>query len=97
MEKTGQNSTLSYKKVTTLWSNFDTSKKQHWYILSLCIQFGWSKPHPTQSKDIADLEALDRWMRSAKCPVQKPLKSMTARETSKIITALESMVIKKHK
>jgi len=78
------------------WSLFSLTNKQHHYILSLCIQFGWTAQHHKSGREIADLKALDKWMRSDKCPVQKPLLKMTRKETSKIIFALEEMVTKKH-
>lgn len=94
METSRQNSTVSAKPKKNLWSYFDPQNKKHRYILSLCIQYGWRKPHPTKSYDIANLERLDSWMRSDKCPVKKPLKEQAPRELSKIIVALENMIVK---
>lgn len=83
-----------------LWSYFDPKNKKHRYILSLCIQYGWSKSHPTTGREVADLGSLDRWLRgkskTGQSPVKLPLNEMIRQELSKVITALEKMVAKKH-
>lgn len=87
-------------KKYTLWSFYDKNNGQHNYILSLCIQFGWSKRHPRTGKEVANLGALDKWLRgtspSGQSPVLKPLQVMEREELSKVITALEQMVAKKY-
>lgn len=81
-----------------LWSYFDKSNSKHKYILSLCIQFGWSKEHYKTGNTVADLGALDSWLRGnatiGQSPVKKPLEEMTTAELSKVIVALESMITK---
>ncbi len=81
-----------------LWSYFDKSNKKHKYILSLCIQYGWSKPHHITGHEVADLGALDSWLRGkstiGQSPVKKPLQEMETPELSKVIVALEAMVTK---
>ena len=88
------------KKAQTLWSFFDKSNKQHMYILILCVDFGWSKPHPKKAIDVADLGALDKWLRGihkiGQSPVKKALQDMDKAELSKVIYALENMVLKKN-
>ena len=83
-----------------LWSYFDKSNSKHMYILSLCIQFGWSKEHYKTDNTVADLGALDSWLRGnatiGQSPVKKPLEEMTPQELSKVITALESMTVKRY-
>ena len=83
-----------------LWSYFDKSNSKHKYILSLCIQFGWSKEHYKTGNTVADLGALDSWLRGnssiGQSPVKKPLEEMTTQELSKVIAALESMTIKRY-
>lgn len=83
-----------------LWSYFDKDKESHRYILSLCIQYGWSKAHPRTGNEVADLGALDQWLRgkhtNGQSPVKKPLMEMGKEELSKVITALEQMVTKTH-
>lgn len=82
-----------------LWSYFKKENPKHMYILSLCIQFGWSKEHPKNGRTVADLGALDSWLRGnstiGQSPVKLPLEEMTPQELSKVIAALENM-IKKH-
>lgn len=81
-----------------LWSFFDTKSTKHRYILSLCIQYGWSKPHPKTRHEVADLGALDKWLKgkhkSGQSPVQRPLMEMDNAELTRVITALENMVLK---
>jgi hypothetical protein len=81
-----------------LWSYFDKSNGKHKYILSLCIQYGWCKPHHITGHEVADLGALDGWLRGkstiGQSPVKKPLQEMDPSELSKVIVALEAMVTK---
>ena len=83
-----------------LWSYFDKSNTKQKYILSLCIQYGWSKPHHVTGHEVADLGALDSWLRGkstiGQSPVKKPLQEMQSSELSKVITALEAMVTKRN-
>ncbi|NRR90631.1 hypothetical protein HSX10_03535 [Winogradskyella undariae] len=81
-----------------LWSFFTVGNTQHSYILSLCIQYGWSKDHKTKAIKVADLGALDKWLRGThkigQSPVLKPLNDMSPYECSKVIHALEQMIYK---
>jgi len=83
-----------------LWSFFDKNNTKHSYILSLCIQYGWSKEHPKTGKEVADLGALDRWLKGkndrGNSPVQMPLEDMSPLKLSIVIVALENMVQGKH-
>lgn len=83
-----------------LWSYFDKDNAKHRNILSLCIQFGWYKDHHKTGREVADLGALDSWLRGkatiGQSPVKKPLAEMEPAELSKVIFALEKMVTKKH-
>lgn len=83
-----------------LWSFYDKKNTQHLYILSLCIQYGWTKTHKVTGKEVADLGALDKWLRgthkSGQAPIKKPLQDMNPKETSKVISALEHMIVKRH-
>ena len=76
------------KHLDTNWAYFDKSKTQHRYIMSLCHQLNW------QNGINPDLQRLDRWLKSDKSPVKKPLKAMNKAELSKIISALESILSK---
>lgn len=81
-----------------LWSYFNPKSNKHMYILSLCIQYGWSKEHPKTGKEVADLGKLDVWLKGkhkmGQSPVKKPLMEMQPGELSTVITALENMVTK---
>lgn len=90
--------TAPAKRKYVLWSYFDKNNTQHSYILSLCIQYGWSKEHKVTGKKVADLGALDKWLRGkhkiGQSPVKKPLQDMQPEECSKVIHALEQMLYK---
>lgn len=75
------------------WAHFDKSNSKHRYILSLCIQLQWSKKSDRHG-EIADLNRLSDWLKSNRCPVQKPLLKMKPFELTKIVSALESMNVK---
>lgn len=83
-------------KLTTHWAIFHKENKQHKYILSLLNQLQWTKEHPTNGT-IADMSRLSSFLKSKKSPVPKPLQDMCAKETSKLITCLESMIKKLYK
>jgi hypothetical protein len=74
---------------------FDKDNERHKYILSLCMQYGWSTTK--RRITIADLDKLNTWMHSQRCPVQKKLKDMNNDELTKFIGALEGMVKSKFK
>lgn len=80
-------------KLVTNWAVFNIENKQHKYILSLLLQLGWSNPHPKYN-EIADMNRLSKFLKSKKSPVQKPLQDMDSKETSKLISCLESMITK---
>lgn len=75
------------------WAIFDKNNQQHRYILSVCIQKGWSVKSEKYG-EIADQKRLSDWLKSEKSPVRKPLKKMQPIELSKIISALENMNVK---
>lgn len=101
METTRQGVKIGKSGKQKLWSHFDIKKKPHRYILILCMDYGWSKKHPTKAILVADLAELDKWLRGihriGQSPVKKPLNDMDGKELQKVIYALENMVIKKHK
>lgn len=76
------------------WAWFDSKKNQHRYILSLLNQLGWNKYDINLKRHTADLYRFSEWLKSNKSPVQLPLKKMTPKQTSIIISALESMLSK---
>jgi len=77
----------------TFYAKFDKKNHRHKYILSLCMQYGWLKGSGIYGR-IADLDKLNEWMHSAKCPVKKALMKMDNNELSKVIAALEKMILK---
>lgn len=76
--------------VAELWSKFDYKNKQHTQILALCHTAQWTVD--VKGKKVADLTALDHFLKSDRCPVHKPLIDMTASEVSKVIFALGKIV-----
>jgi pyruvate dehydrogenase complex dehydrogenase (E1) component len=77
------------------WAKFDKLKKQHCYILSLMHQLQWTSPCAmSKFGKKPDMPRLNQWLRSAKSPVKKPLNAMTKEETSKVIYAMEQMLVK---
>jgi hypothetical protein len=77
------------------WAKFDKNNKQHRYILSLMYQLQWTQPDPVSIHGKRpDMPRLNQWLRSSKSPVKKPLMAMTPDETSKVIYAMEQMIIK---
>ena len=88
-----ENKTIAKEVVNEFWAYYDKNNQQHLYILSLLIQLGWSVKS-NKYGEIADLNRFSDWLKSHRSPVQKPLKSMNPTETSKIISALESMIVK---
>lgn len=81
------------KKLATNWASFDKDNKQHMYVLSLLQQLGWSKTH-VRFGTIADLPRLSNFLKSKKSPVPKPLQEMEPDEVSKLISCLDSMLMK---
>lgn len=71
---------------------FDAKKKQHLTVLSLCHQLGWEVYQ--KGRYIADMHRLAEWLQH-KSPVQKPLTAMEKEELSKVIFAMEQMIVKK--
>ena len=74
------------------WAKFDKENSQHRYILSLLHQLGWVD-HST-GLALPDLDRLSYWLKSKRCPINKPIKAMTTKELTKVINALESMTAK---
>lgn len=77
------------------WAFYDKNNRSHKYLLSLAIQYGWSKSD-NKYGEIADLVPISEWLKSERSPVRKKLKEMTNTETSKVLSALEQMVNKKY-
>lgn len=82
------------KKGVPNWGYFDSKNKQHRTILALMRQAAWVTSNEKHG-EVPDTQKLSSFLKSNKSPVKKPLKDMTPKELSKIITALEGVV--KHK
>lgn len=77
----------------TSYALFNKKNAKHLKILSLCKEMHWINEH----SGYVDLNRLGTWIRSVRCPVQgKTLKEMDYADLSKIIRALENIVISKY-
>lgn len=86
--------TTGEKPTPKVYAYFDKSNPQHTKVLSLVRQLGWIEPGTTY----ANLHVLGCWVKSKRCPVQgKTLKEMEPKEVSRLIVALEQMVLKKYR
>jgi len=86
-----QNNLPSHK--LSFWAKFDKNNKQHMYILSLCIQYGWVAIK--KGRRFANLDELNNWLHG-KSPVKKALEDMEPDELTDVINALSSMMLKKN-
>lgn len=84
------------RKLTKNWATFFIGNQQHKYILSLMRQLGWVTSHYKYG-EVSDMQRLSSFLKSEKTPVPKPLQDMDTKETSKLISCLESMITKKYK
>ena len=78
------------------WATFDNNNKKHRVILALMRTAQWVKPHDRYG-EVADLDRLDLFLKSDKCPVNKPLQEMSPKEVEKVIKALDGIVDHKFK
>ena len=83
-------------KNSSSWATFDKNNAAHKNILSLLRQLNWTTSHPRHG-EVADLVRLDQFLRSNRCPVNKPLLKMEKEEVSKVITALTGILKHKYK
>lgn len=73
------------------WGLFDKTNQQHRTILSHMRTAQWVVPHDKHG-EVPDIERLSGFLKSEKSPVNKPLKSMSPEELSKIIEAFKGIV-----
>jgi len=79
------------------WAAFDKTNVKHRKIISLMYQAGWTMISDT-GKEIPDLERLNQWLQSPKCPINKPLKQMDdTAEMPRLIKAFSGIVKSKYK
>ncbi|WP_300977414.1 hypothetical protein [Flavobacterium sp.] len=94
-QQTGD-TTEAVEKSVENWGYFDNENKQHSYIRSI-LRTANIVVKNGRWGEVADMEGwLDRFLKSPKSPVKKPLKQMTKQEVSKIITALEGVALWKN-
>ena len=78
------------------WGAFDKNNSQHRYILSI-LRTANIVVKSEKWGEVPDTAGwLNRFLRSPKSPVKKPLKKMSPTEVSKIITALEGVSLWKN-
>jgi hypothetical protein len=73
------------------WGLFDKNNKQHLTILAQMRTAQWVAPNDKYG-EVPDLERLSEFLKSAKSPINKPLKQMEPWELSKIIEAMKGIV-----
>ncbi len=74
------------------WAFFTRGDQRHKKILSLAKEYDWID----EKTGYADLNRLGKWIASGQCPVKgKSLIEMNNHEISKVIFALQQMVLKK--
>ena len=73
------------------YATFDSSNRQHRYILSLAHQLGWVVYSNAQRRMVPDLEQLGGWIRKYGHRHQ-PLKQYTGVDLTKLVTQLEKVV-----
>jgi hypothetical protein len=78
------------------WGLFDLKNSKHRRIQSDLRQANIVVKNEKHGEVADMLGWLNRFLRSDKSPVRKPLKQMTSQELSKIIKALDKVVIWKH-
>ncbi|AWG24809.1 hypothetical protein [Flavobacterium kingsejongi] len=74
------------------WAYFDALNPKHKKILSLMRELQWTKPHPVHH-EVPNMLLLSDFLKSDKSPVKKPLKEMIDNELSKIIKALQRIIL----
>lgn len=76
-----------------VYGKFDKSKKQHMYILSMCMQLGWSVYNRNVGRNVADLVRLGRFIMHFGA-IKKPLSEQSKEELQKTVYQFEEMVRK---
>lgn len=75
------------------YGKFDKTSKQHRYLLSLCMQLGWSLYNKNVQRNVADIVRLGRFIRHFGA-IKKPLMEQSKQELQKTIYQFEQMVSK---
>ena len=75
------------------FARFDKSNKQHMYLLSMCMQLGWSVYNNSVNRNVADLVRLGRWIKNFGA-IKKPLLEQSKQELQKTVYQMEQMLAK---
>lgn len=78
------------------FGKFDYKKPSHRKILATMRTLQWTRVDP-QKGEIPDMDILDKFLKSNRSPVSKPLMKMSDTEVQKIIIALSNIVKSKYK
>lgn len=94
-QQTGD-TTEAVEKSVENWGVFDKENAQHRYILSILRQANIVVKSEKWGEIPDTAGWLDRFLKSPKSPVKKPLKDMTKWEVSRIIVSLENISLWKN-
>jgi hypothetical protein len=94
-QQTGE-TTEAVEKYRDNWGVFDKENAQHRYILSILRQANIVVKSEKWGEIPDTAGWLDRFLKSPKSPVKKPLKDMTKWEVSRIIVSLENISLWKN-
>lgn len=75
------------------YGKFDKDNKQHCYLLSLCMQLGWSIHNKNVQRNVADIVRLGRFIMHFGA-IKKPLMEQSKQELQKTVYQFEQMVSK---
>lgn len=78
------------------WGLFDKENRQHLTLLAYMRTAQWTTQNGKHG-EVADIDRLSDFLKTAKSPVRKPLKKMQPWEVSKIIEAFKGIVNSKFK
>jgi hypothetical protein len=79
------------KKQPANWAYFDNGNPQHRKLLSQLRTAQWTVENEKYGF-VADLERLSNFLKSPKSPVNKPLKTMSPTEVSKIVFVFDQII-----
>ena len=78
------------------YGKFDKKNKQHRYLLSMCMQLGWSVYNKNVQRNVADIVRLGRFIVHFGA-IKKPLMEQSRSELQKTIYQFEQIVSKHFK
>lgn len=79
------------------WGDLNQDSKQHRYIFNLAKDAFGKRFNLEKKRFEPDYDRLSDWLKSARCPVQKPVRLMSTAELSKVISALSGIIKNKYK